>query len=359
MSKISEKYADLIKNPDYKWIGEPRGGESVCPDKIGSYQHYSGSASIYWSPTTGAHLIYGCIRVKWAALGSETGPHGYPTTDEGDATSGKGRFNNFENGTIIWRTGDQEAFSVRGGVYEEWGNASCDWGELGFPTTDESGLPCGVGRFNHFDGGSIYWSPGNGARIVKGAIRNAWASQGWERSRLQFPVSDELVTEGTSGKGRYQDFEGGSVYWTPQSGAEINLHPAQVVVGKPTKNMSAGKIKSTEVFVEYSADGAWKFHAHLKDSSTYYGDYYAIGFVFEGDGHGRIMTGELGAKLSGPATSADRTVSGNDPWLRECWASGKNMGVRFRLIVDANPLSAFKSLESALKEYGGSLVLLL
>ncbi|GAB16036.1 hypothetical protein ARGLB_105_00010, partial [Arthrobacter globiformis NBRC 12137] len=45
-----------------------------------AYSHFSGSggASIYWSPKTGAHEVHGAIRAKWAALGWEKGPLGYP-----------------------------------------------------------------------------------------------------------------------------------------------------------------------------------------------------------------------------------------------------------------------------------------
>ena len=45
-------------------------------------------------------------------------------------------------------------------------------GFLHYPVTDETGTPDGVGRFNHFEGGSIYWTPGTGAKEVHGAIRD-------------------------------------------------------------------------------------------------------------------------------------------------------------------------------------------
>ncbi|TJX15944.1 hypothetical protein E9840_01265 [Tissierella creatinini] len=60
--------------------------ERICPDGIGHYRHYQGG-SIYWTPQTGAHYIYGLIHHKWARLGWERGPNGYPKTDEEDARS--------------------------------------------------------------------------------------------------------------------------------------------------------------------------------------------------------------------------------------------------------------------------------
>ena len=44
--------------------------------------------------------------------------------------------------------------------------------------------------------GSIYWTPSTGAWSIHGAIRAKWASLGWERSCLGYPVSDEFAILG-------------------------------------------------------------------------------------------------------------------------------------------------------------------
>jgi uncharacterized protein with LGFP repeats len=222
MSAIDAKYAEVIgANP---WLGTPTTPENTCPDRVGRHRHYQNGGSIYWTPQTGAHLIYGLIRAKWERLGWERGPNGYPTTDEADAGSGRGRYNNFTNGTIIWRRGAGEAFSVYGAIYSKWGETGWDRGFLGFPVTDESGTPDGVGHFNHFEGGSIYWTPATGAHIVLGAIRDHWARDGWERGALGYPTTDELVTPGTNGAGRHSVFQGGTIFWTPSTGTRVQLN---------------------------------------------------------------------------------------------------------------------------------------
>ena len=49
-----------------------------------------------------------------------------------------------------------------------------------YPVNDETATPGGgVGRYNHFQCGSIYWKPATGAHEVHGAIRNLWAGMGW------------------------------------------------------------------------------------------------------------------------------------------------------------------------------------
>ncbi|MEZ4685513.1 MAG: hypothetical protein R3B47_05465 [Bacteroidia bacterium] len=74
------------------------------------------------------------------------------------------------------------------------------------PKTKELKTPDGVGRFNHFEGGSIYWTPQTGAHEVHGAIRSKWESMGWERSFLGYPTTDEVKkVDGTC----YSKFQGG------------------------------------------------------------------------------------------------------------------------------------------------------
>lgn len=77
-----------------------------------------------------------------------------------------------------------------GGKYHALGGAG---GFLGKPITDETGTPDGVGRYNHFEGGSIYWTPKTGAFSVHGSIRDRWASMGWERSYLGYPYPTSTI----------------------------------------------------------------------------------------------------------------------------------------------------------------------
>ncbi|MET9734774.1 hypothetical protein ABZZ79_30290 [Streptomyces sp. NPDC006458] len=158
MTAIDDKWNQI------QWIGAPfdagaGSGEGPNPDGRGASRDFTGG-SIYWSPGTGAHEIHGDIRVKYAQLG---------------------------------------------------GSSSF----LGYPATDELTCPDGVGRFNHFEGGSIYWTPQTGAHEVHGAIRDRWAGMGWENSFLRYPRSDE---QGNGGS-RVSHFQGGNISWSPAEGA--------------------------------------------------------------------------------------------------------------------------------------------
>jgi uncharacterized protein with LGFP repeats len=203
-------------------LGYPLTDESITPDKIGRYNHFE-NGSIYWTPATGAHTIGGKIRDKWASIGWEKSFLGYPTTDMTQTWSGYddgnihiGYFNHFEHGSIYASLGG-EAHIIYGAIRDKWASLGWEKSFLGFPTTDERGTPDGKGRFNHFQGGSIYWTPETGAHEVHGAIRNKWASLGWETGYLGYPLSDECITPDNIG--RYNHFQGGSIYWTPNTGA--------------------------------------------------------------------------------------------------------------------------------------------
>jgi uncharacterized protein with LGFP repeats len=90
------------------------------------------------------------------------------------------------------------------GKYAELGY---EGGWLGFPKTSEIAVKDG-GRFNQFEGGNIYWSPLSGAWAVEnGPIFDAWKSAGYEGGRLGFPISDKFAIPG----GVQQNFQTGYV----------------------------------------------------------------------------------------------------------------------------------------------------
>lgn len=108
--------------------------------------------------------------------GAGRGFLGHPL-DEGagshemETRNGRGRFRDFQGGSIYWSP-NTGAFEVHGDIRGKWAQLGGEEGFLGFPLTDETGTPDGDGRFNHFEGGSIYWTPQTGAHEVHGAIRN-------------------------------------------------------------------------------------------------------------------------------------------------------------------------------------------
>ena len=138
-------------------------------------------------------------------------------------------FSNFD-AAVYCKSETSNAYAVWGDIYKEY--SSLLMGEpgktqrgtglinqkyfLGAPISDEFKTPNKNGAGQHFEGGSIYWSPATGAHEVHGAIRDKWKSLGWENSFLGFPKTDEKVTP--DGYGRFNFFEGGAIYFHPNLG---------------------------------------------------------------------------------------------------------------------------------------------
>ncbi len=212
-------------------LGLPTTDEGTTPDGVGKFNHFAhGSTedtSIYWHPSVGANVVKGAIRARWAQLGWEGGL-GYPAGDEAGTPDGQGKYNHFLKPGLAAQSTDgwnasiyyhpsYGAWDVQGAVRAKWAETGFENG-LGYPTTGETTPPDGAGRYNHFrePGGehSIYWTGATGAHTVKGAIRQAWAAQGWESGWLGYPTTDELVVAG----GYRSQFQGGNITYDSRSG---------------------------------------------------------------------------------------------------------------------------------------------
>ncbi|MGY2065884.1 DUF3152 domain-containing protein [Blastococcus sp. SYSU DS0619] len=191
-------------------LGVPVDWEQSSPDGVGVYQNFARPGTIYWSPSTGAHEIYGAIRGHYGSLGYELGLLGYPTTGERGSPDGVGVYQNFSRPGTIYFTPATGAHEIYGAIRGHYGSLAYELGPLGYPITGERGSPDGVGRYQNFsrpDGASIYFTPATGAHEVYGPIWSRWGETGWELGQLGYPVSGVYDVEG----GSRTDFEGGYI----------------------------------------------------------------------------------------------------------------------------------------------------
>ncbi|WP_448624780.1 L,D-transpeptidase family protein [Geodermatophilus sp. URMC 64] len=178
------------------------------------------AADVFSSPATGTHQVIGAILDRYKVLGGPAGLLGYPLTDERATPRVYGRYNHFQGGSVYW-TPAAGAHQVGGAIRERWAALGWEKSSLGFPTTDELATPDLQGRYNLFQGGAIVWSPASGAHSIHGAIWARWGAMGAENSALGFPVSDEYGITG----GRAQDFRYGRLTWTPSGGVVVTGAP--------------------------------------------------------------------------------------------------------------------------------------
>jgi hypothetical protein len=156
--------------------------------------------------------VQGLIAERWYSMGAWNSQLGLPVRNEIPLVGG-GAMSAFERGSIYWSPGTGARWVV-GDILRAYGTQQYERGFLGYPTSDEIRLAGGA--LSRFQGGYVYWSPGTGARYVTGDILRAYGTQQYERGFLGYPTSDQLRL---TGGGTLNRFQGGYIYSSPGNGA--------------------------------------------------------------------------------------------------------------------------------------------
>lgn len=153
---------------------------------------------------------------EWNKRGAQNGWLGEPRFMEENIHGGVGT--TFARGAILERNGKR--FIASGGIGHSYARMGGLRSFFGRPTTNE--YTVGKGRAQKFSGagGAIYWSRDTGAHRVYGGIGGQWNKLGGATGYYGFPTSSEQNVPGRgSRRARYNTFERGDVYWTPETGA--------------------------------------------------------------------------------------------------------------------------------------------
>jgi|GEM_PF-6549729 len=177
--EIARKYASL--GGPLGFLNEPIG--PVRRIGAGIYRVYEGGR-IYWSPETGAHVLYGPVLTHYLHLVKQN-----VSIDHNHSS----RMNYFCGGPI---------------------------GLLGFPKTDVNSGERENSRKAIFEYGAIYFSSKTGAFAVTGSVFSNYLSMGAEKSFLGLPISDDkAVCKRCNGPESISicvkcEFENGTIYWS-------------------------------------------------------------------------------------------------------------------------------------------------
>lgn len=197
------------------WVNWARTGLGIDPT---CNSHSDPGANWNWNYYMSLvnNVLMGAIRDHYNALGGMNSGLGYPTTSELTTPDGIGRYNHFSGPASIYWTPSTGAWSIKGAIRDKWASLGWETGVCGYPITDENTCPDGVGKYNHFNknNASIYWTPSTGAHEVHGLIKDKWASLGWERSSLGYPTSDEYSVP----EGRRSNFQHGTITYNASTG---------------------------------------------------------------------------------------------------------------------------------------------
>jgi aldose sugar dehydrogenase len=142
---------------------------------------------------------------------------GNATSNVTIASDGIGYYQKFKRGAIYW-TPSIGPHELHDSIYELWSSLGAEKGPLGYPIADTKATPDKDGYYSTFQDGAIYWTPYVGTHEIHGAIYNKWRDLGLERSSLGYPVSNELPVPGN---GAINYFQGGSLWWNPHTGAYL------------------------------------------------------------------------------------------------------------------------------------------
>jgi hypothetical protein len=317
-------------------LGLPTSDEASVPGVAGGLvTHFQGGA-IYYSPSSGVHAVYGLIGAEYAALAGETDAYGrnvqaligLPTSEEMNVPGVAGaRMNTFQYGTIYWSpsTGAHVVYGAIGADYAALAGETDYYGRnvkllIGLPTSDEINVPGVPGaRENTFQYGTIYWSPGTGAHVVYGGIGAKYDSLGGPRSFLGLATSDELAMPG----GRVSYFQHGKITWTPWGGAVVV--PSVTMLGPyNTGNivLSNGVPVGGWGQLTIYADGSYNFVGHFHDSGFFS---YDDSLVFGIRGASGVLytfthTGHVAGTVEFWNSRDDNwDVSGKNPALAAAW----------------------------------------
>jgi uncharacterized protein with LGFP repeats len=211
-----------------KILGLATSDEMDVPGVAGARMNTFQGGTIYWSPDTGAHVVYGGIAAKYNSVGGPVG-YGLPVSDEANVPHVPGeRVTYFQSPgfgftpAIYW-SASTGAHLVYGAVGLEYTATASEYGGmvqrlLGAPTSDEMDVPGVAGaRMNTFQGGTIYWSPATGGHVVYGEIAAKYNSIGGPQSFLGLPTTDPTV----EGGGWLQYFQDGWIFWSSTGGAVV------------------------------------------------------------------------------------------------------------------------------------------
>lgn len=139
-------------------LGAKQGDQYPVGDNGGVGQDFA-HGKVYFSPVTGANAVVGDVLAKYESLGGPAGSDlGFPITSTADGAISGSRFNSFaaDDEPVIFFSPDNGAFVVRSAMKEAWDKLDGASGKLGAPVGDQTVEGDVVSQ--KFTGGSVAWN---------------------------------------------------------------------------------------------------------------------------------------------------------------------------------------------------------
>ncbi|MGI8744243.1 MAG: hypothetical protein ACR2NN_17045 [Bryobacteraceae bacterium] len=189
--------------------------------------------------SSAAYVLSGALLAKYLELGGPSGPLGYPVSDA--TVTGRQLF---ENQTALAGNPVQ---LVSGSFLSKWAALGYETGPASSPTSGVSTVlsfratTAGLQSFSHGVLVSTRTGPSAGkVYFLTGAVLAAYTQAGGATGVLGLPLDDEFA----SGGKRQQDFEGGTIDYSPGDPAAV-VHPGSrkpLVTATPAQPIAGSRI---------------------------------------------------------------------------------------------------------------------
>ena len=172
----------------------PKTNELTNPGNTGKRTEFLGG-NIYWSAATDAHPVAHDFLTEWGNNGYEAGYLKYPTTDE--IVLANGRRQEYQGGGIFWSAASG-AHTLHGTIRTKWEQKGGETGPLGYPITNEMAVPDWLHSYGDiaqfFQGGAIVWRASDNT-----ATDGNWLDYVSPNGGFEVPGDPALTTKGPAG----------------------------------------------------------------------------------------------------------------------------------------------------------------
>jgi len=305
-------------------------------------------AEVHWTRETGALLITDEIAERHRTIRD----YGKPT-EENQYVSRRFRapvsyvtFSRQGSLRRIYHIPDKGTFTIYGAIFEKWLQMQMEEKDPAarplWPTTDETGTPDGRGRFNHLENGSIYWTPETGAHFIHGPCRDRWATLGWEKSYLGYPISSTSATGTEFERGTLSILGNGQIVERPNQRV-IHTREMHTPDGTPVRGWSRLVIQSNGVY-------EFRGNVHCSGAPSYDVSVAVVPIIIDDSGGTKawIEHGDVEGFLV-IGGSVDHPWDHGllwDSWITKNWDQLKSCDFQTTLRVDFSPEDFFKLLGS-------------
>ncbi|GAA4758803.1 N-acetylmuramoyl-L-alanine amidase [Gordonia alkaliphila] len=165
--KPVENKIDVEAKVAAAWIGKRLFEGERDAKNGGKYVDFA-NGSIYWHPevmraNSNAIAVPSNVYETWKAHDYERGFLGYPVKRH-TVVKGVGDIQAFQGG-VVYRKYGKPGYPVRGVIGQRWAAEGFESGPLGWPTSDERDNGTG-GRVQDFEGGELSWDPSGAVKVV-------------------------------------------------------------------------------------------------------------------------------------------------------------------------------------------------